>query len=244
MVSSLLLPSSIQVEVKRNLVGYWPTALNGAVDLRSAFGPFGPLDLTNNGTVTRVAGVGNNVPDATHYVVASTQSLSKAIIPNLQPRNQPFAIACWAKADGVAAAGTRMMMSQYGAAGNRAWTLFQTNSTLRTTFAISIDGTALIQPTSPVEDAIANGSWAFYVGSYDGARAMVQTNMRSIVAAAGSGSVFNSTAAFSISNAVAAGNLWSGDIGPCYMWIGRIPSQKELFWLYNNGQGRDLIRGV
>lgn len=239
---------NIQERLKLGLVAYYSTAQQGVVNLKAGLWGVGAtpgiLDLTNNGTVTRAAGPSNNLPDASHYVAASSQFLSVADSVYLQPRASVFAFAIWAKPDGVATASTRMAMAKR-AANNIEWSLYHNGSTNIWSFEASSSGTAA---TRTVLSAIAapTGSWYFVTGWWDGAALTLRTyfpdgSVEQVRSAAFAGPVFAGTAPFTISNNQVSTFRWSGDLSNAYYWIGRIPKRSELDWLYNEGAGNVLV---
>lgn len=239
---------SIQEQLKLGLVGYWPTAKSGIVDLKAELWGQGAtpagLDLTNNGTVTRAAGPTNNLPDASHYVAASSQFLSVADSVYLQPRNQKFAFAFWANPDGVAAASTRMAMAKR-AANNIEWSVYHNGTGNTWNFEISSIGTAASRTLTSIA-TYATGSWAFVCGWWDGQALNFRiyksaTAVEVLRSLAFTGPVFTGTAPLTISNNQVSTFRWSGDISNAYYWIGTIPTPAMFDWLYNNEQGNTLV---
>lgn len=241
---------SIQQRLKQGLVGYWPTALNGAVYLPAQLWGDGAqpsnLDLTNNATVTRVAGPTNNLPDGSHYVVASAQALTVANNVYLQPRTSKFAAAIWAKPDGVAVSGSRVVFGKWGTTANLEWAISHLLSSNFFSFSVSTDGTNATTVT--VATVAAAGSYYFIAAWWDGARVWLRvyfTNGTVIQnSAAFTGPVFAGASALGVSSLFSSAARWSGDAAAACYWIGTIPTTAMFDWLYNNGQGRDLARGI
>lgn len=239
---------SVQQRLKIGLVGYWPSAVAAAVDLKAELwgdgAVPGSLDLTNNGVVTRVAGPSNNLPNASRYVVASSQALTVPDSTYLQPRNAKFAFAIWANPDGVAASQNRVMMGKWGTAANLEWSVSHLLATTFFSFSVSANGTAATTVTVSV--AAAAGSWYFATGWWDGVRIYLRiyfpNGTISQNSAAFTGPIFAGTSVFSLSSLLSANSRWSGDLSNAYYWIGNIPSIGDLNWLWNNGQGNTILR--
>lgn len=224
--------------VKQGLI-YWPCN-----SVRCAFGPQGPylFDLTNNNVVTfAAAGPTANLVDSAVFVGASSQNLSLAHHASYtNPRGTGmFAVACWVKATTTVGGGNQSFFNQRVSAN--LWTLRMDTAG---TFGFAVFDNGNVARTAADVGVASTSTWYFVVGWFDTNRSLVfcQVNMGVINTAACVGMVAESTEAVGIGGFT--GQFLTGSVsGACY-WPNRIPTQAELSWLYNNGQGRDLRRAA
>ena len=236
---------TIPQQLRNGLVAYWPLADGSAIDLRSAlYDGRGPYDLTNNNTVTRADGPSNNLPNAAGFVGASSQYLSNSSFPDFG--NLPFTVWGWVYLDNVT--GAQEFIGKFGGAGNRAWLLRNSGGAIQ--LLIGSDGTNLTNVNGGLGGhALVNGTWSLVFAWHDPARgiAAVQEmgNGNAPQEAAFTGPVFASTNDLLIgASGATPGNFMTGRLGEWNVNIGRVLTTYEKDWLYNNGQGRDLLRGV
>ena len=232
---------SMRELTRRQLAYSWSLASNGAVDLKGqSFRGAPVLDLTNNNGITRAAGPSAELPDAAALASASTQFFSRAFDPALDPNPavaagiaQPFAISSWAY---PAADGAFYGLANSRSAGNK-WTLQRPNTNI---FSMNVwDGGGTIRTANHALTTTA-ATWYFVVAGWDGARVFVEVNSAGRVFADCVGVNLAQNTLIIGGNTAVPANPWNGRLAQFNMWVGRIPTRKEINWLYNGGQGRNI----
>lgn len=234
MVSSLLLTKPPQISLKRGLVSYYPLATGSAVDLQSRFAPQGVLDLTNNNTVDTAVGPSNNLPIAANFN-GTTQTLSRVSSGPFNLRD--FTITCWFRVSSLG--GTRGLLSKWNTTGDQRSfrVLLQTDGSV----ALNIDtnGTAGTEGGgASAAGVIVVDTWYFAVFS----NAFLRINQAAPVVFSPTTPFFGSSD-FIIGAGQVGGLFFPGRIAHLGLW-NRVLNQSEQSWLYNNGTGRSLVRGV
>lgn len=223
--------------IKRGLIDYWPLATDGAVDLRSARYQTDPHDLTNNNGVTRAAGPGPNLPDAASFASASSQCLT---FPSakFQPGRSPFCISMWLRMDGLTGNKGIIGPSVASAASSGiAWWLRQQDNALL--FRVS-DGTTTVSSTST---NLSDKTWYFVTCGWDGIAVFIRTNDDPAdIRAAFAGPVNPNTSDVIVGARRTDLEFFNGQITHIGYWA-RCLTREEGSYLYNNGAGRNLLRG-
>ncbi|MPZ70769.1 MAG: hypothetical protein GEU71_14770 [Actinobacteria bacterium] len=220
------------------LQSFWPTADASAVDLDDYSG--NGLTLTNNNIVTRDAGPSANLPDASVYASASSQSLSVADDPAFTPGASGFSVAIWARI--TTKSGLRTFIAQRGTNQN-AFELAHNNTGDRIRFALwnaAQSAQVLNADTLGSPDLL---TWFHNVGTWDGVTMRIYINGALDSSAARTAAIHDSTADLQL-GAGAGANFHNGRLTHAAIWPTRALSAAEVAWLYNGGNGRDLRRGV
>lgn len=235
------LRAPISQSVKRGIVAYWPLAGASAVDLNARlYGPTVPTVFTNSGDATRDSGPGNNLRDAAAFASASSQFLTVADSNILSLGGKGAFSGCgWYYGAEAGGANVYTLAAHYETTGNqRAWWVRQTATAF--SYLTSVDGTNTVTVTD-TSTTVTGTTWYFVYWYFDGARAGLRVNRAAVTEGAQTG-VVNSTGAVTIGARGAGADFINGRIAHVGLW-NRLLTDQEHFWLYNNGQGRDLVRG-
>ena len=232
---------SIASQLMRGLVGYWPLATKSAVDLQAAlYGTNVPAVLVNTNIATRADGPLNS-NGAAAFASASTQSLSVVDSALLSLAGTDFTLATWAYLTDKAA--RRFLIGKWSGTGtNREFFIEVDNTADRVRANISADGSATVSLDCDTFGSPPTTTW-FYVA----ARHSTGRNLNIWV------NGFQNTAAHTTGANNGNGGLFIGGSSEVALYNNgrqshaglwnRCLSDQELFWLYNNGQGRDLTHG-
>lgn len=227
------------------LVGYWPICVGSTVTGASAlYGNAGPLDLTNTNAVAAGAGPSNNLKAAGDFEAGSSQYFTRADATDLSIAGGDATIVAWVNMESKPA-NSMGIASKFTATGNqREWGLRWENTLDRFQFLLSLDGTSTGATGPNTATAPDLATWYMVTAQFSNAsaRASIQQNLGAPVFVTIAHN-FKGTAVFEVGSFGVAVNFWDGLIAHVGLWH-RILSQQELFWLYNNGQGRDLTRGA
>lgn len=243
---------STSFSILDSLVAYWPLAKDGAVYLLPTAGDLS-LGLTNNNSVSRAAGPSANLPDAASFAAASSQYLSTAgaSSPNLAGLTT-LTICGWVYFTTIPAAVIIFSRWDLGSTPNQKQVSlnYVGGATQRFNFFASRDGTTNGTPAASGNFGDATtGTWYFVVCQVDGAVLRVSVNLGAYntgtIGGTGTG-LHAATVPFLFGAQLNNGSPASFLNGRLSSFTieSRIIPDSELFWLYNNGQGRDLARGV
>lgn len=220
------------ITLKDSLKAYW--ALEDVSD------SYGSNTLTNGTSVTFVAGKVNN---AASFSAASNQYLTIADNANLTMGDIDFTVSCWAYASSFTNA-VNGVVSKYGGAGSREWTIYWQNASTPDAFVsrISSDGTAVVTITTTAEGLVE--TWYHLVMWYDKTKdsLYLQINNGTIYQASHSGGAYNSSVALLIGRNTGTSDDWSGLIDEVAIWK-RTLLPAERSYLYNSGSGRTYTGG-
>lgn len=235
---------TIPQQLRRGLVAYWPLApassgAISAVAAKSALYGGEPFDITSVNSPTQTDGPSDNLPNAVRLVAASSQYLDATTSPPLP--NASFTFLWWMRAPSTPAAGERIL-DMGTAAGQRSMDCIWAGATAFN-FRVSLDGTNL---TSVSVFPSTISAWALFIGQYDlpaGELFAEEYHTGSPATAAHVGGVANNSQGLHIGASHTPGNYSDIDVTGLCIWR-RLLSDAEKTWLYNDGNGRDLLRGV
>lgn len=230
---------------RRGLAAYWPLASAGAVKLTASPNPLNTVLLTNANVVTPAVGPSNNLRDAAEFN-GTNQFLNTASTPNLVFGGRSFTVAGWVLFDNFTA--RRLFFSKWSATGG-AWREITIDAAITTgisTVNISADGS--IAAISATGATFATGVWYFVVVRYSlgSPRVSIWVNgVETITVGTGviPGALRTGLARFCFGGESELALWHDGKMSGWGYWH-RYLTAKEVNWLYNNGQGRDLERGV
>lgn len=220
------------ITLKDSLKAYW--ALENVND------SYGSNTLTNGTSVTFTAGKVNN---AATFSAASNQYLTIADNANLSMGDIDFTVSCWAYASSFANA-VDGVISKYGGAGSREWTIYWQNASTPDAFVsrISSDGTAVVTITATSEGLVE--TWYHLVIWYDKTKdsTYLQINNGTIYQAAQTGGAYNGATALFIGRNTGTSDDWTGLVDEIAIWK-RVLTPAERTYLYNSGNGRTYTGG-
>lgn len=239
----VILKKPISLRIKQGLVAYWPLADDAAIDLNARlYGPTVPTVFTNSGTATRDSGPSNNLRSAAAFARASSQFLTVADSNILSLGGKGAFSGCgWYYGAEAAGANVYSLAGHYETTGNqRAWWVRQTATAF--SYLTSVDGTNAVT-VSDATTTVVGTTWYFVYWYFDASRgkAGLRINLAAVTEGNQTG-IINSTGAVTIGARGAGADLINGRIAHVGLW-NRLLTDQEHFWLYNNGQGRDLTRG-
>ena len=228
--------------VRRGLQHYWPLdeASGNAID--ALYGPDGPIHLTDTNTVTAAAGPSANLPAARQFTNASAEKFTVATARslNMGRRARGFTAAIWAYPDSVLA--THGLFGKDSGGTDRNWRVIQTLTPQWQ--LLFYDGTTLVGGATGGTPAA--GTWSHVVVVCDHVQAYLYINGAFVLKDAHdtANDFSNGVGAFDLGNDnVTTLREWDGRLAHAAIWH-RALTPVEIRWLYNNGQGRDLRRGV
>lgn len=206
----------------------------------------GALHLTNNNTVTFVAG---KVGNCANFASASSQSLSIADNAALSGADVPLAIALW----GFIAskpAGVMTFLSKWLTTGNqREYRVGWLNTTDRFFFQVSGDGatSAIVSATNFGAPSLA--TFYFILAEHDPvANAInISVNLTAETPTAHATGIFNGSAAFRLGATDIPSEFLNGRADQVLIKKGSLFTADEKTWLYNSFTGRtyaELLAGM
>jgi hypothetical protein len=232
---------SIQERLKQiRLSGFW--SLAGASVANQLYGgEYGPGDLTAVNTPTSAVGPSSNIPLATHFTAASSQSMTLTardqLYMGLQSRG--FTLAVWAYFD---TAGTVLGIVGFDDGVNRNWRLIKTAANVLQ--MLIYNGTTQIGGAISIS-TVTTATWYRIVVRATATKTEIWVNGALFVVAAETyASQWGSAIpTFRVGNdAAAAGRFMNGRLAQ--LIISHRPwTDGEIQWDYNAGQGRSLERG-
>jgi hypothetical protein len=239
---------SVQERLRQiGLIGYWPLANAVGVDLNSAFSPSGPDDFSNINAVTSVTGPSGNLPSASGFNSASSQYLRSAAATN--PRLDglsSFTLAGWYYQTTNT---VNVIFSRWdlGSTPNQKQVALTHNNG---TISLNASQNGSSNGTAGTATGITTATWYFLIcESRDGVLSIyVNLAPGATLGLWGGtgGGLWPSTVRFNFGaqfNNGSAISLLNGKLAHWGIWS-RVLRDDEKFWLYNNGNGRDLVRGV
>jgi len=221
-----------------NLVSYWK--LDEASGTRVDSEPTGtPQDLTDNNTVTQVAGI---VGNAAFFTSANTEWLSVADSTDLSVGDEDFTICAWVKL--INLTGDKIIASHWSTtpSNQRSWLLRLNSSIGKYEGAVSSDGTSAgVTTLADINFATPpTNAWHFVVFSHDSVNNQLKlsTNDGTPVTLGYSAGVHDSTSTFDIGGRGTSGAdpMW-GAIDEVGFWK-RILTAAEITALYSAGAGK------
>lgn len=190
---------------------------------------WGDNDLTDNNTVTQVAG---KIGNAAQFTAANSEYLSIVDNASLSMGDFDFSIARWVYLDSLGV--SRAVVSKW--AGVSSEYVVQTTTANQLQFAVSNNGTAFtdIINTSVTFSA---STWYFFVAWHDatGNTINLSINNGTAASAAHTTGVFNGSSPVQV-GAVATAAFWNGRIDALGIWKKAL-SAGERTSLYNGGAG-------
>lgn len=236
-------PLSIQERLKQiGLLGYWELNRGTGVAEPNAFPKETLFDMAVTGTVSTAAGPSNNIPLAKSSG-GGANFLSTPDSVYIPSGICQFSVCGWVFM--TSKASTRPMIAHNQATGNqRSWVVRYNSATDRFDCECSLDGgtTNVSNATDASLGSPSTNTWYFLTGGFDGSRAWIKVNdLPRTYAAASIASLFDSTETMRILHDGTTGFV--GRIAQVGLW-NRLLLPSEIFWLYNSGQGRSLVRGA
>ena len=232
-------------QLRDRLIAYWPCGRAGVVELRSElYGAQGPLDLTNNNAAVWGSGPSANLPDAVDLEAGSTQTLSVLDAPALSMPRTDMSISAWVNLESTPA----NIMGVAGQWNNtsRGYYLRYSNSSGKLEFTCSSLAGAGDAQTASANSAPTIGVWYFLVGRFELSSRRLSLSVNAVnqsTSATLANPINDSTAPFTIGNEDGLTRYFDGKISQVALWK-RLLTDTEIFKMYNNGQGIDLLRGV
>lgn len=212
----------------QDAVAFWPLASDGNVDLKDYVGGH---DLTNNGGVTRADGPSTDLPDAANFVAEDGQSLSSTYVPDI---SNGFTFLVWARVedndDGYALGGQWLTTG-----GQRSWRL-TASSAGDWRLQYSTDGAETVNTSSGVSatpEEFVFFSVRYKPGVLQFSRNLVEVNSFNVT-------LHKSTAPLALGSDIQGSLPLNGRLTSALFaetWIG----DAQLAWLYNGGDGRNLL---
>ena len=169
----------------------------------------------------------------------TTDYFSRASEAALQVGAQDFGICLWVRLDAIT--GTVAVISKYGVAGNRAWSLYvdQTGGVIQPLMLISQDGnnTALLVPGV---DLMNIETWHFLAAWWDVNSGMLYVEVdcgTTYSLATGYSAIFANTQDFEVGSAAGGLIPVDGRLTKIGLWIGSFPDAAQRAQLWNSGKG-------
>lgn len=200
---------------------------------------FGANTLTDNNTVTQDAS--GKQGSCALFTAANSEYLSIADNAALSTGDIDFTAWAWVKFT-TAPASNMGILSKYGGAGNREWSMQKTSAN-RLAFQVSNDGTAQVSATDSSVTVTA-GVWYLIIGWHNSVAntISIQYNNNTPVSTAHTTGVFDSANAFNIGRF--GGSFYLDGVVDEVGFIKRLLSAAERTWLYNSGNGRSYAELV
>lgn len=193
----------------------------------------GTNNLTDNNTTPSGAGRVNLGAD---FELANTEFLNHVDNASLSTGDIDFTIACWVKAESLAA--NAHIMNKWGLAGNNEYTLFYSNAANRFQFLVSNNGVASVFENADVLGAPALATWYLIICWHDSVANTIniQINNAAIDSQAYALGVFDSASNFTISGSHAGAPFFDGVVDEAAFWK-RVLTPAERTMLFNGGAG-------
>ena len=201
---------------------------------------FGSNNLTNNNTVTQVAG---RVGNASGFVVASSQSLSVASNASLQTGDIDFTLTGWIYLTSISVAGTAVSRYNGSGAANFEYQIVFAD-TNRMIFQVSDTGDDNDRTTVTANTfgALSIDTWYFVAVWHDSTANTINisVNNGNADSTAHTGGVFVGTNTFRMGGNGAGTNYLGGRLDAWGFWK-RLLTAAELTALYASGNGIELF---
>lgn len=224
--------------LRRGLVSYWP--LDEASGTRRDVRDAGNV-LTDNNTVTGVAGPSVNLPLASDFVAANTEYLSH--VPHQSLSMGPgmrATFAGWVLIN-TASSTVQTFLSIWAAGGQRAYVVRTLSS--RYSAAVTADGTTAVTVSADTFGVPPTATWHFLVVIYTGGILGISVNGGAFNTVAHTGDIIGTTVvtAFEIGRANSNGQYLNGSMCAWGLWDRALPN-REIAALYNGGLGLSLAQ--
>jgi hypothetical protein len=222
-------PSSLNI----SLVSFW--SLEEASGTRFDGEPTPTVqDLTDNNTVTQVAGI---VGNAAFFTAANSEFLSHADSTELSRGDFDWTITGWSKA--LTLTGSETIASQWSVTPSqqRSWRLWFNSGTGKYTFSVSPDGIASTDLQDTVFGTPSTNTWDFHVIIHDSVnnQISIQTNAGTPNTLGYSTGIHDSTGPFDIgARGTAGADFWNGALDQIGIW-NRVLTAAEITALYGGG---------
>ena len=232
-----------------SLVSWWSldeySAGTGAI---TRLDSHGTNDLTDNNTTASATG---KVKRGADFELANAEYMNHVDNASLSTGDIDFTIACWVKAESLAA--TAYIMSKWGLANNSEYTLFYGLGTNRFYFTVSNNGVALVGVQANTLGAPVIGTEYFIVCWHDSVANTIniQVNNGGVDSLAHATGVFDGASDFTLGADHAGANPFDGIVDEA-LFSKKIFSITEKTAIYNAGNGIpytdigriDLLGGV
>lgn len=218
---------------KVSIAGYWKLGeTTGAV--RADSSPNGN-DLTNNNNVSQAAG---KIGNASQFVAASNQSLTRADNASLSTGNIDFTLAFWVWFDTVADSG---LMSKEEDSTHREFRLDVLAASGLRFITFNAAGSVVGVQSATTFGVPGTGVWIFVVAWHDsvGATVNIQVNNGTVDSAATTGVPSDTVSTFSLGTFQGGGGKHNGRMDAAGFWK-RTLTVAERTALYNNGAGLEI----
>lgn len=194
----------------------------------------GTSHLTDNGTVTSVAGKSNL---AASFLAANQEYLSVDDNAALSMGDIDFTITGWFKLGTTGLVDIVGKYNNYGTA-NREYSIYHNNSGGKLTFVVSSNGTTAATVVANNFGTLSVDTWYFFAAVHDSVNNQIRLSVNAGTADvyAYSGGVLNGNSPFIIGALPAASRYATGAIDEIGVWKRALTSQ-EISDLYNSGNG-------
>jgi RHS repeat-associated protein len=210
-----------------NLIAWW--TMNEASGTRVDSTGATANNLTDNNTVGSVTGQRGT---AASFVAANSESLSTNDNAALSLNGTNFTIAGWVKFSSL---GTAQSFISKLSSGNVEYQIYKgTNDTI--VFAAYANTAGTTGAAVATTNTVAANTWYFVVAQYDGTAVKISLNAGNFASVAYSSGVVDGTNAFRL-GAHGSGAYTDGVLDEVAIYK-RVLTQSEIYWLYNNGNGR------
>ena len=230
----------LPARVRQGLVGWWDLSEASLIRVdKSGNGN----SLTDNNTVTGNPGPSGNIPLASQFTLANSESLSILDNPTLSMSPGVKQTLCaWVFMDSAPITSMRIFQKGVSATNQRAYILEWDTTTNRFRYFVSNDGTNVPVVTADLFGVPSISTWYFVVGWYDGSFINISVNDGGINSLTHSLDIFDDTGPVYIGarGEATPDNFWNGRIAAVGIWK-RALSAAERSYLYNGGAGRLLF---
>ena len=218
-----------------DLVEWWP--LSEASGNRA--GVHAGLTLTDNNTVTGSAGGGPDGSDASLFVGANSEFLSRASEAALQTSDADYSWCCWVYLNSTAAVQAIFCKSNPVSVTTREWELQYSSSASRFRMVAYNNTTAMLVDASTI-GAPSTGQWYFIYFDHDATANTIgiSVNDGTRDTTAFTGGLSTGTVEMRIGAFANNVNYLSARVQRCGMWS-RLLTSGERTALYNSGNGLD-----
>lgn len=200
----------------------------------------GAHPLTDNATVGATTG---KIGGARDLVKASSEYFSHADHADFRGADVDMTWAFWVNARALANNTSYVIVSKYGAAGNREFRLYISvhviGATKLAVIQVSGDGTALTSKNDATFGNLAINTWYLIIGKHDAANNVIglSINGAAFQTAAHATGIFAGSADLNVGREASATNLFDGFIDEGSVWRGYAFSDADAAEYYNSGNG-------
>lgn len=217
------------------LIAYWQ--LGEASGTRADVEPTGTSqDLTDNNTVTQVAG---KIGNAAYFTQADSEYLSHADSADLSVGDIDFTIAGWFNATSLLVNGTIASHWSVTPSNQRSWRLWYHSAIGKMEFEVSDDGTATVARPATTFGLPATNTWYFIAAWHDSVANTINISINNgtVNSTSHSTGVFDSNSIFDLGARGAGADCFDGAVD-AVAFFKKVLTPAELTELYNSGVGK------